>query len=74
LATATTDAQRRAIRSDAVNEARGAIDTAKAEIRKAISLIRADDPEVTAVQRNTGARIVQAFDTVETSLVRAVEL
>ncbi|MGC1506386.1 MAG: MBG domain-containing protein [Sulfitobacter sp.] len=74
LAGATTDAQRRAIQRDAVNEAIGAINTAKSEIRKAISLIRADDPEVTAVQRGTGARIVQAFDTVETSLVRAVEL
>lgn len=74
LASATTDAQRRAIRREAVGEAIGAINTAKSEIRKAISLIRAEDPEVTAVQRSTGARIVQAFDTVETSLVRAVEL
>ncbi|WP_276153166.1 MULTISPECIES: MBG domain-containing protein [unclassified Sulfitobacter] len=74
LAGATTDAQRRAIRRQAVTEAIGAISTAKSEIRKAISLIRAEDPEVTAVQRRTGARIVQAFDTVETSMVRAVEL
>ncbi|KIN70289.1 Filamentous hemagglutinin outer membrane protein [Sulfitobacter noctilucae] len=74
LATATTDAQRRAIQRDAVNEARGAIDTAKTEIRKAISLIRADDPEVAAVQRQTGARIVQAFDAVDSSLARAVDL
>ncbi len=74
LATATTAAQRQAIRREAVNEARAAIDTAKTEIRKAITLIRADDPEVEAVQRQTGARIVQAFDTVDTALVRAVEL
>ena len=74
LAGATTDAQRRAIRRQAVSEARGAINQAKSEIRKAISLIRADDPEVAAVQRDTGARIIQAFDTVDSSLVRAVEL
>lgn len=74
LAGATTDTQRRAIRRDAVNEARGAINEAKSEIRKAISLIRADDPEVAAIQRDTGARIIQAFDVVESSLVRAVEL
>jgi len=74
LATATTDTERRAIRRDAVNEARGAINEAKEEIRKAITLIRADDPEVAEVQRQTGARIVQAFDTVDSELVRAVEL
>ncbi len=74
LATATTDAQRRAIQRDAVNEARSAINNAKTEIRKAISLIRADDPEVETVQRKTGARIIQAFDTVDTALVRAASL
>jgi len=74
LATASSDAERQSIRRDAINEARGAIDEAKTEIRKAISLIRADDPEVAAIQRDTGARIVQAFDTVDSELVRAVEL
>lgn len=74
LATATTEAQRIAIRRDAINEARGAIANAQNEIRKAINLIRADDPELAAVQRQTGARIVQAFDTIDTELVRAVEL
>ncbi|MFK7837122.1 MAG: MBG domain-containing protein [Sulfitobacter sp.] len=74
LAGANTEAQRRGIRRDAINEARGAINTAKEEIRKAISLIRADDPEVQAVHRQTGARIIQAFDTVDSALVRATEL
>ena len=74
LAGATTDAQRRAIRREAVAEARGAINEAREEIRKAISLIRADDPEVQAVQQQTGARIVQAFDTIDSELARAVEL
>jgi len=74
LASATSDAERRAIRRDALNEARGAVNEAKSEIRKAISLIRADDPEVAALQRQTGARVIQAFDTVDTALVRAIEL
>ncbi|NNK16546.1 MAG: hypothetical protein HKP51_06545, partial [Sulfitobacter sp.] len=74
LAGATSEAERRAIRRDAVTEARGAINAAQEEIRKAITLIRADDPEVAAVQRNTGARIIQAFDTVDSELARAVEL
>ncbi|MEP5729449.1 MAG: MBG domain-containing protein [Sulfitobacter sp.] len=74
LASATSEAERRAIRRDAITEARNAISTAKEEIRKSISLIRADDPEVQAIQQRTGARIVQAFDTVDTALVRAVEL
>lgn len=74
LATATSDAERSAIRAEAIAEARGAISEAQSEIRKAISLIRADDPEVAAVQRETGARIVQAFDTIDSELARAVEL
>ncbi|TMM55560.1 filamentous hemagglutinin N-terminal domain-containing protein [Sulfitobacter sabulilitoris] len=74
LATATTDAERRAIRVDALTEARASIDTARTEIRKAITLIRADDPELTRVQQQTVMRIVNVFDTVDTELVRAVEL
>ena len=74
LATATTDAQRRAIQADAVAEARGAIANAKAEIRKSITLIRAEDPDLVQVQTQTVSRIVKAFDTVETKLVRAVQL
>lgn len=74
LAGATSEAQRSAIRADAINEARGAINEAQTEIRKAISLIRADDPDIAAVQRQTGARIIQAFDTIDGDLLRAVEL
>lgn len=74
LATATSDAERSAIRAEALAEARGAIGEAQSEIRKAISLIRADDPEVAAVQQETGARIIQAFDTIDSELARAVEL
>lgn len=74
LAGATSEAERRAIRRDAVNEARTAINGAQEEIRKAITLIRADDPEVAVVQRNTGARIIQALDVVDSELARAIEL
>jgi filamentous hemagglutinin family protein len=74
LAGASSDAERQAIRRDAVNEARAAIDTAKEEIRKSISLIRAEDPAVAQVQRATVQRVVTAFDRVDTQLVRAAEL
>ena len=74
LAGATSEAERQAIRREAIAEARGALDNAKEEIRKAITLIRADDPAVEAVQVRTGNRIIQAFDTVDSSLARAVEL
>lgn len=74
LANATSEAERQAIRRDAVNEARASLNTAQNEIRKAITLIRAEDPDLAAVQRQTVTRVVQAFDTVDTQLVRAVEL
>ncbi len=74
LAGASSEAERQAIRRDAVNEARAAIDTAKEEIRKSISLIRAEDPAVAQVQRATVQRVVTAFDRVDTQLVRAAEL
>jgi hypothetical protein len=74
LAGATSEAERQAIRRDAVDEARGSINAAKEEIRKSIALIRADDPEVASVQRATVNRVVAAFDNVETQLVRATEL
>ncbi|MEW9922276.1 MBG domain-containing protein, partial [Marimonas sp. MJW-29] len=74
LAAATSDAQRSAIRAEALAEARGAVQQAQREIRRAISLVRSDDPELQAVQRDTGARIIQAFDVIDSELARAVEL
>ena len=74
LAGATTDAERRAIRRDAMNEARAAVQEAGTEIRKAIALVRADDPELAALQRATVERVAAAVDTVDIELSRVVDL
>jgi filamentous hemagglutinin family protein len=74
LATATTDAQRRAIRNAAIGEAQTSLNNAKSEIRKAISLIRAEDPELVSLQTETVETIVSAVDNVSIGLSRVVEL
>ncbi|EAQ03132.1 hypothetical protein OB2597_13348 [Pseudooceanicola batsensis HTCC2597] len=74
LASAQTDAERRAITAEAVAEAQGALDTASNEIRKAISLIRAEDPELAAVQTATVNTVSSALDTAGIQLSRVVEL
>ena len=74
LATATTDAERAAIRADAIGEARQAIAGASTEIRKAIALVRAEDPELARVQAATITRVVEAVDSVGIELSRAVGL
>lgn len=74
LASATTDAERAAIRRDAINEARGAVATASNEIRKAITLVRADDPELARIQTATVTRVAQAVDSVNIELSRAIGL
>ncbi len=74
LATATTPAERQAIRRDALNESAAALATASSEIRKAISLVRAEDPELANVQRATVTRVADAVDSVGISLSRATEL
>ena len=71
---ATTAAERAAIEAEAINTARAAVQSAAAEIQLAIGLIRADDPELAAVQIETGNLIVEALQTVDTELARAVEL
>ena len=55
-------------------EARSAVRTAVAEVRKAIALIRADDPSVASAQVQQGDRIANALGSVETRLARAVGL
>jgi hypothetical protein len=74
LRSATTDAERRAIERQAIGEARAAISEAQGEIRNVISLIRADDPELVALQVETGNVIIGALATVDTQLARAVDL
>lgn len=74
LATATTAAEREAIRRDAIGEARVAIASASAEIRQAIALVRADDPELASIQAATINRVSDAVDSVGIELSRAVGL
>ncbi|WP_415182325.1 filamentous hemagglutinin N-terminal domain-containing protein [Phaeovulum sp.] len=74
MAQATTDAERDQIFRDAVNESRAALDTASSEIRKAILLVRADDPELAAVQRATINTVALAIDNVGIQLSRVEEL
>ena len=74
LAAATSDAERAAIRADAIGEARQAISGASTEIRKAIALVRAEDPELARVQSATITRVVEAVDSVGIELSRAVGL
>jgi len=74
LAGATSEAERDEIRRDALNEARAAIGTASAEIRKAIDFARADDPELAALQSATVTTVAAAVDSVGIKLSRAVGL
>ncbi|RCW89008.1 MBG domain-containing protein [Paracoccus lutimaris] len=74
LASASSDVERAAIRRDAINEARGAVATASNEIRKAITLVRAEDPELARIQTATAARVVKAVDSVNIELSRAIGL
>ncbi|WP_300042724.1 GLUG motif-containing protein, partial [uncultured Paracoccus sp.] len=74
LAGATTAAEREDIRRDAINEARGAIATASAQIREAITLVRADDPELARIHSATINRVAQAVDNVGIEMSRAVGL
>ncbi|MWD29015.1 filamentous hemagglutinin N-terminal domain-containing protein [Aquicoccus sp. SCR17] len=74
LASATTDAERQAIRDDALREAQAAVGNAATEIRKAITLVRADDPELAQLQRETITTVAAAVDSVNIELSRAVGL
>lgn len=74
LALATTEAERQQIRREAIQEARVAIRSAQTEIRKAISLIRAQDPELVSLQREQVETIVAAVGSAEIGLSRVLEL
>ena len=74
LATATSDAERDAIRRQGMREAQEALATARTEIRKSIGLIRAEDPDLARVQVQQGEVILATLTKVDLSLSRAVEL
>ncbi|MEM6658967.1 MAG: filamentous hemagglutinin N-terminal domain-containing protein [Pseudomonadota bacterium] len=74
LALATTAEERNAIRREAVDEARRQIRQAQREIRKAITLIRATDPELVSIQNQQVETIVAAVGQAEIGLSRAIGL
>ncbi|MEM9247610.1 MAG: MBG domain-containing protein, partial [Pseudomonadota bacterium] len=74
LAGVTDQAERRQIELDAVAEARSALQTAGAEVTKAIGLLRADDPELASVYRAQADTVIAALNSVEVDLQRAVGL
>ena len=75
IASATTDAERAAIRREAAEQASAAMQAAVTEINKAIELIRAeDDPQLASLQSEQGATITAALQNVEDELIQAVGL
>ncbi|MCU9837944.1 hypothetical protein OEZ49_09210, partial [Ruegeria sp. WL0004] len=74
LATATTDSEREAIRREALAEARTALDNAAGEIRKAIALVRVEDPELAGIQRATITTVAGSLETVGIQLSRVSDL
>ena len=74
LAGVTDPAARREIERQAVAEARTALTTAEAEVTKAITLIRADDPELASTYRAQAQTVRVALDAVGLELERAVGL
>jgi len=65
---------RRAIERQAIAEARAALQTAEAEVTKAITLIRADDPELASAYRAQANVVLATLDAVDLELQRAVGL
>ena len=57
-----------------IQEARAAVGSAVAEVRKAIALLRADDPSIGRLQIQQANRIASALGSVESRLSRATGL
>ncbi|WP_320239378.1 filamentous hemagglutinin N-terminal domain-containing protein [Cognatiyoonia sp. IB215182] len=74
LATATTEAERAQIRNEALIEARASIDIAANRLRQRVALVRAQDPDLAAVQQATISVVATAVETVGVELARATDL
>ena len=74
IGSATSQGEIAAIEREAAQEARAAVSEAVTEIRKAIVLIKADEPQVARLQTQQGEVITAALETVEISLTKAVGL
>jgi hypothetical protein len=68
------EAARRVRTARTISEARTAVRSAITEVRKAIALIRADEPALARVQMRQGNRIETALQSVENRLAKAVGL
>lgn len=67
-------AARRRITANAIATARSAVQSAQAEIRSQISLIRAADSELTANLQQTGAIVINTLENMDGELARAIDL
>ncbi len=74
LASAGTEAERRAIRRDALREASQVMSSAKAEIVKQIELLRVEDPELARAHARQEELILATVEKADATLVRAVGL
>ncbi|WP_304438411.1 MBG domain-containing protein, partial [Paracoccus sp. MKU1] len=74
LATAGSEAERRAIRRDALREASRAMSSARAEIVKQIELLRVEDPELARAHARQEGLILATVEKADAVLVRAVGL
>lgn len=74
LASAGTEAERRAIRRDALREASQVMSSAKAEIVKQIELLRVEEPELARAHARQEELILATVEKADATLVRAVGL
>ncbi|MBB1499083.1 MBG domain-containing protein [Paracoccus sp. MC1862] len=74
LAGARSEPERRAIRQQALTEARRAITTARTEIVKQIELLRVEDPELARAHARQEGLILATVDKADATLARAVGL
>ncbi|HRO13701.1 MAG TPA: MBG domain-containing protein, partial [Paracoccus sp. (in: a-proteobacteria)] len=74
LAGAETEAQRRAIRQEALTEARRVMSTARTEIVKQIELLRVEDPELARAHARQEGIILATVEKADATLARAVGL
>ncbi|MDK8874856.1 MBG domain-containing protein [Paracoccus sp. SSJ] len=74
LATAGSEAERRAIRRDALREASRTMSNARAEIVKQIELLRVEDPELARTHARQEGLILATVEKADAVLVRAVGL
>jgi hypothetical protein len=71
---AIREAARRVRTARTAEEAQAAVRTAVGEVRKAIALLRADEPEVARIQVRQASTIAAALSSVEAKLAKATGL